>query len=85
MEPGVPFINEFKLMEGADAILTAMADEESGGEFRVRLREMGVWWAEGKGEEVLGGGGEGQVPGLGRVCWPLMLRCEDEVVVRVVG
>ncbi|MDI1492866.1 MAG: hypothetical protein OHK93_004649 [Ramalina farinacea] len=85
LEPGVPFINEFKLMEGADAILTAMADEESGGEFRVRLREMGVWWAEGKGEEVLGGGGEGQVPGLGRVCWPLMLRCEDEVVVRVVG
>lgn len=75
--------NEFALVEGADAVLAAMCD--AGGEFRVRLREVGCWWVEGRGEEVAGGDGGQGVPGLGRVCWPLILRCEDKVVLRVVG
>ena len=74
--PDIELVNEFPLLERADAVVKRMGDHDD--EFVLRLRTLGVEWYEGTVDEIFGLQKVRKgMPGVARL--PLILQCEDEV------
>lgn len=74
----MPLVNEFILLERADAIIEAMGDDD---EFRLRLRPLGVWWSAGTVDSVFGD--RETIKILPGPCLPLILQSDDELRFRL--
>ncbi|KAK4983214.1 hypothetical protein LTR50_007360 [Elasticomyces elasticus] len=78
LEPGVPLMHEEPFLPDAVAIKNKMV-EAGGGEFRPRLRSLGVWWCYGTIDELFMGG-QTLKRWPGQPTPPLMLESDDEVI-----
>ena len=78
LEPGVPLIQEFVLLENANAIIKAMGDD---GEFRLRLPPLGLWWFAGTLDDIFGD--RKTIKKFPGPCLPLILQSDDELQFRL--
>ena len=78
LEPGVPLTQEFVLLENAGAIIKAMGND---GEFRLRLRPLGVWWFAGTLDDMFGD--QKTIMRMPGPCLPLILQSDDELQFRL--
>ena len=78
LDPDVPLVQEFVLLENANAIVKAMGDDD---EFRLRLRPLGVWWFAGTLDDIFDN--QKLIEKMPGPCLPLILQSDDELQFRL--
>ena len=78
LEPNVPLVYDFVLLENAAATIKAMGEDS---DFILKLRPLGVWWVAGCLDDIFGD--QETLAKLPGPCLPLILQSDDELCFRL--